>query len=76
MAMISINLGLINLFPIPVLDGGYVVIYTLEGIFRRTIPQKVKEKALMVGLFLLVGLMVFAIVNDFTRYIPMLFKHN
>ncbi|MBP5591300.1 RIP metalloprotease RseP [bacterium] len=76
MAMISINLGLINLFPIPVLDGGYIVIYTLEGIFRRTIPQKVKEKALMVGLFLLVGLMVFAIVNDFTRYIPMLFKHN
>lgn len=76
MAMISINLGLINLFPIPVLDGGYVVIYTIEGICRRTIPQKVKEKALMVGLILLCALMVFAIFNDFTRYIPMLFKHN
>ena len=76
MAMISINLGLINLFPIPVLDGGYVVIYTIEGILRRTIPQKVKEKALMVGLFLLCALMVFAIVNDFTRYIPMIFKGN
>ena len=76
MAMISINLGLINLFPIPVLDGGYVVIYGLEGIFRRTIPQKIKEKALMVGLFLLCALMVFAIFNDFARYIPMFLNRN
>jgi len=76
MAMISINLGLINLFPIPVLDGGYVVIYGMEGIFRRTIPQKVKEKALMAGLFMLCALMVFAIFNDFARYIPMFFNHN
>jgi RIP metalloprotease RseP len=76
MAMISINLGLINLFPIPVLDGGYVVIYGLEGIIRRTIPQKVKERALMVGLFMLCALMVFAIFNDFTRYIPMIFNHG
>ena len=76
MAVISINLGLINLFPIPVLDGGYVVIYTLEGVFRRTIPQKIKERALMVGLFLLCALMVFAIFNDFTRYIPMIFKQG
>ena len=76
MAVISINLGLINLFPIPVLDGGYIVIYTLEGVFRRTIPQKIKERALMVGLFLLCALMVFAIFNDFTRYIPMIFKQG
>ena len=76
MAMISINLGLINLFPIPVLDGGYVVMYGLEGIFRRTIPQKIKERALMVGLFLLCALMVFAIFNDFARYIPMFLNRN
>lgn len=76
MAMISINLGLINLFPIPVLDGGYVVIYGLEGIFRRTIPQKIKERALMVGLVLLCALMIFAVFNDFARYIPMFFNHN
>lgn len=76
MAMISINLGLINLFPIPVLDGGYVVMYGLEGIFRQTIPQKIKEKALMVGLFLLCALMVFAIFNDFARYIPMFLNRN
>lgn len=76
MAMISINLGLINLFPIPVLDGGYVVMYGLEGILRRTIPQKIKERALMVGLFLLCALMVFAIFNDFARYIPMFLNRN
>ena len=76
MAMISINLGLINLFPVPVLDGGYVVIYTIEGILKRTIPQKAKERALMVGLFLLCALMIFAIFNDFMRYIPIFFKHN
>ena len=76
MAMISINLGLINLFPIPVLDGGYVVIYGLEGILRRTIPQKIKERALMVGLVLLCALMIFAVFNDFARYIPMFLNHN
>ena len=76
MAIISINLGLINLFPIPVLDGGYVVIYGLEGMLRRAIPRKIKEKALMVGLFLLCALMIFAIFNDFTRYIPMIFKQG
>ena len=76
MAMISINLGLINLFPIPVLDGGYVVIYGLEGITGRTIPQKIKERALMVGLFMLCALMVFAIFNDFARYIPMFLNRN
>ena len=76
MAIISINLGLINLFPIPVLDGGYIVIYGLEGMIGRAIPQKIKEKALMVGLFLLCALMVFAIFNDFARYIPMIFKHG
>ncbi|MBO4712116.1 RIP metalloprotease RseP [bacterium] len=76
MAMISVNLGLVNLFPIPVLDGGYVVIYTIEGVIRRKIPAKIKEKALYVGLFLLLALMVFAIFNDFTRYIPMFLNRN
>ena len=76
MAMISINLGIINLFPIPVLDGGYVVIYGFEGITGKVIPQKIKERALTVGLVLLSLLMVFAIFNDFTRYIPMFFNHN
>ena len=76
MAIISINLGLINLFPIPVLDGGYVVMYGFEGIIGRKIPSKVKERALMVGFFLLMALMVFAVFNDFMRYIPMIFNHG
>ncbi len=76
MAMISVNLGIINLFPVPVLDGGYVVMYGIEGLIGRTIPSKVKERALMVGFGLLVALMIFAIFNDFSRYIPMFFNHS
>ncbi len=69
LAVISINLGIINLFPIPILDGGYIVMYTVEGITRKTIPLSVKEKMLTVGLILLLMLMAFAIFNDFSRYI-------
>lgn len=73
--VISVNLGIINLFPVPVLDGGYVVMYLIEGAARREIPKSVKEKALMVGFILLMALMAFAIVNDFARYIPMFFRN-
>ena len=73
LAVISINLGIINLFPVPVLDGGYIVMYTLEGAFRRTIPVSVKEKMLMVGMALLLLLMVYAIFNDVTRYLSIFF---
>ena len=76
MAMISINLGIINLFPVPVLDGGYVVMYGIEGLIGRRIPAKIKERALMVGFVLLIALMIFAVFNDFTRYIPMFFNHS
>jgi len=71
LAVISINLGIINLFPVPVLDGGYIVMYTLEGVFKKTIPVSVKEKMLMVGMALLLLLMVYAIFNDVTRYFSM-----
>ncbi|MBP5407465.1 RIP metalloprotease RseP [bacterium] len=76
MAMISINLGIINLFPVPVLDGGYIVMYGIEGLIGRAIPSKIKERALMVGFALLIALMIFAIFNDFSRYIPMFFNHS
>lgn len=69
LAVISINLGIINLFPVPVLDGGYIVMYTLEGVFRKTIPISIKEKMLMFGMILLLLLMVYAIFNDVTRYL-------
>lgn len=73
LAVISINLGIINLFPVPVLDGGYIVMYTLEGVFKRTIPVSVKEKMLMVGMALLLLLMVYAVFNDVTRYLSIFF---
>lgn len=67
MALLSINLGLINLFPIPVLDGGHVVIYVLEIISRRELNEKIKEGMFKFGLFLIISLMLFATYNDFAR---------
>jgi regulator of sigma E protease len=67
MAMISLNLGLLNLMPIPVLDGGHILILGLEGVSRRDFSLQVKEKMLMVGFVLLVTLMVTVIYNDLTR---------
>lgn len=67
MAMISLNLGLINLMPIPVLDGGHILILALEGVSRRDFSMRVKEKMLLVGFMLLLTLMVTVIYNDLTR---------
>lgn len=67
MALLSINLGLINLFPIPLLDGGHVVIYTLEIITRRELNEKVKDFVSRLGLYILVALMIFATYNDFSH---------
>ena len=67
MAMISLNLGILNLLPIPVLDGGHIFIMALEGIARRDFSMRVKEKMLMVGFVLLMMLMVTVIYNDLTR---------
>lgn len=74
LAVISINLGIINLFPVPILDGGYIVMYTFEGIARRQIPISVKEKMLTFGMVLLLLLMAFAIFNDFSRYISIFMR--
>jgi regulator of sigma E protease len=67
MAMISLNLGLLNLMPIPVLDGGHILILALEGLSRKDFSMKVKEKMLLAGFVLLVTLMVTVIYNDLTR---------
>jgi regulator of sigma E protease len=64
MAMISINLGFINLLPIPLLDGGHLLFYTIEGIRRRPLRPVVQEWAFRTGLALLLTLMVFVTVND------------
>ena len=67
MASISLNLGIINLLPIPVLDGGHIFIMALEGLARRDFSNKVKESLLMAGFALLMLLMVTVIYNDLTR---------
>jgi regulator of sigma E protease len=64
MALLSINLGLINLFPIPVLDGGHLVFYLAEAVRGRPLGERVREWASMAGMTLVIGLMVFVTWND------------
>jgi len=66
MAMISINLGLLNLLPIPVLDGGHLLFFALEGIMRRPLPMRVREVAHILGMAVLFLLMTIAFRNDLT----------
>jgi len=68
MALLSINLGVLNLLPVPVLDGGHLFFYFWELIFRRPVNQKVREYAQQIGMALLLGLMVLAFYNDIFRY--------
>jgi regulator of sigma E protease len=67
MAMLSLNLGILNLMPIPILDGGHIMILALEGVSRRDLSMKVKEKMLIAGFVLLLALMVTVIYNDLMR---------
>ena len=67
MASISLNLGLLNLMPIPILDGGHIFIMALEGLARRDFSVKVKEKMLLAGFVVHPELMVTVIYNDLTR---------
>jgi regulator of sigma E protease len=66
-AILSINLGLLNLLPIPVLDGGHIVLLSIEGITRRPISNKIKMTVQQVGMALLLAIMVFVIINDVLR---------
>jgi regulator of sigma E protease len=67
MANLSLNLGLVNLLPIPVLDGGHIFIMAIEGVARRDFSVRVKEKMLLAGFVVLMMLMVTVIYNDLTR---------
>jgi len=64
MAYISISLGLINLFPIPMLDGGHLMFYLFEKILGKPLSQKTQENFFRIGLFLLFSLMFFVTIND------------
>ncbi len=67
MASLSLNLGILNLLPIPVLDGGHIFIMALEGLARRDFSVRVKEKMLLAGFVALMMLMAAVIYNDLTR---------
>ncbi|MGB5218973.1 MAG: RIP metalloprotease RseP [Smithella sp.] len=67
MAILSINLGVINLFPIPVLDGGHIMFYLIEVVIRREVSVKVRELAQQIGFAMLLMLMLFVIMIDIER---------
>jgi regulator of sigma E protease len=66
-ALLSINLAILNLLPIPILDGGHLLFFALEAIRGKPIALRKRELAQQVGLILLVALMVFAFYNDLFR---------
>ena len=66
-ALLSVNLGLINLFPIPILDGGHLLFYLAEAVRGRPIPPRAQEYGFRAGFALLVGLFVFVTWNDLTH---------
>jgi regulator of sigma E protease len=68
MALLSINLGILNLLPVPILDGGHLFFYCWELLFRKPVSMKTREIAQQIGLMLLIGLMVLAFYNDIARY--------
>jgi len=66
-ALVSIGIGIVNLLPIPVLDGGHLLFYAYEAVARRPVPARVQELGYRVGLALLAGLMLFATWNDLQK---------
>lgn len=68
-ALLSINLGLLNLLPIPILDGGHILFFLIEMVKGKPLSEKSRERAQQVGLFMLLSLMVFAFYNDIMRIV-------
>jgi regulator of sigma E protease len=69
-AFISLQLGIINLFPIPMFDGGHIMVLGLEGLFRRDFSAKVKQIIMQIGFVLVIMLFVFIILNDVVKRLP------
>jgi len=68
-ALISVNLGILNILPVPVLDGGHLFFFLIEGLRGRPLSVRVREMAQQVGVLLLVALMVFVVFNDISRIV-------
>lgn len=67
LALLSISLGILNLLPIPILDGGHLLFYLVELLAGRPVPEKIQAAGYQMGLFMVVGIMMLALYNDFTR---------
>jgi regulator of sigma E protease len=74
MAFISVNLGIFNLFPIPILDGGQIVLLLIEGALRRDLSIAVKEKIITVGFVFLVMFAVYVTYMDIVKTLPPRFE--
>jgi regulator of sigma E protease len=68
LALISISLGVINLLPIPVLDGGHLFFYLIEVLTRRKVPERVQIIGYQIGFTFIIILMSLAFYNDFIRF--------
>ncbi|MCU0578032.1 MAG: RIP metalloprotease RseP [Desulfobacterota bacterium] len=66
-ALLSVNLGILNLLPIPILDGGHIFFFAVEAVLRKPLSLKARERAQQVGMFILIVLMVFVFYNDILR---------
>ena len=66
-AFFSLQLGILNLLPIPVLDGGHILILLVEGVIRRDLPEIVKERVMQVGFVFLLAFMGLIVVLDFVK---------
>jgi regulator of sigma E protease len=67
MALVSLNLGVLNLLPIPILDGGHIMMLGIEGVLRKDLSLKVKERILTTGMVFLLAVFLFVTFNDITR---------
>jgi regulator of sigma E protease len=75
-AMLSVSIGLINLFPVPMLDGGHLLYYVIEFVRGRPLGQNVQEWGFRVGFALVLALMFFATWNDLARVFASLFERG
>ena len=66
-AILSISIGLINLFPIPMLDGGHLAFYAIEALRGRPLPERAQEIGFGIGFAIVLGLMAFGVLNDIAK---------
>ncbi len=68
LALISVNLGLINLLPIPMLDGGHLLVFAIEALRRRPLSSRARERVQLIGLILVGLITILALRNDVVRF--------